>query len=148
MISTPETRYAKCGENFVAYQVMGEGPFDLVFVPGFTSNLDIMLEWPLFANFVRRLASFCRLIRFDKRGTGLSDRTGPLPTIEDRMDDVRAVMDAAGSERAALLGYSEGGTMSIVFAATYPQRTSALILYGAFARRAWAPDNLWGRTDE
>jgi class 3 adenylate cyclase/pimeloyl-ACP methyl ester carboxylesterase len=146
--SMPETRYAKSGDNYVAYQVMGEGPFDLVGVPGFVSHLDLQMEWPLFANFVRRLASSCRLIRFDKRGTGLSDRTGSIPTIEDRMDDVRAVMDAAGSERAALLGSSEGGPMSIVFAATYPQRTSALILYGAFARRAWAPDYVWGRTDE
>src|SRR5262245_2933261 len=106
------------------------------------------MQWPPPANFFRRLASFCRLIRFDKRGTGLSDRTGPIPTLEERMDDVRAVMDAAGSERAALLGFSEGGPMSIGFAATYPQRTSALILYGAFSRRAWAPDYVWGRTDE
>src|SRR5262249_18013602 len=148
MNSMPETRYAKCGDNHVAYQVMGKGPFDLVFVPGYSSHLDLQMEWSLFANFAGRLASFCRLIRFDKRGTGLSDRTGPIPTIEDRMDDVRAVMDAAGSERAALMGFSEGGPMSIVFAATYPHRTSALILYGAFARKAWAPDHLWGQTDE
>jgi class 3 adenylate cyclase/pimeloyl-ACP methyl ester carboxylesterase len=148
MSSMPETRYAKTGDNYVAYQVMGEGPFDLVFVPGFVSHLDLQMEWPLAANFYERLASFCRLIRFDKRGTGLSDRTGPIPTIEERMDDVRAVMDAAGSARAALFGYSEGGPMSIVFAATYPHRTSALILCGAFARVAWAPDNVWGRTDE
>lgn len=127
---------------------MGEGPFDLVFIPGFVSHLDLLMEWRLAANFFRRLSSFCRLILFDKRGTGLSDRTGPIPTIEDRMDDVRAVMDAAGSERAALMGFSEGGPMSIVFAATYPQRTSALILHGAFARWAWAPDNAWGRTEE
>jgi class 3 adenylate cyclase len=144
----PDTRYAKSGDKYVAYQVMGEGPFDLVVVPGFISHLDLHMEWPLAANFFRRLASFCRLIRFDKRGTGLSDRTGSIPTIEERMDDVRAVMDAAGSARAALLGYSEGGPMSIVFAATYPQRTSALILYGSFPRRAWAPDYVWGRTDE
>jgi class 3 adenylate cyclase len=144
----PEIRYAKSGDNHVAYRVMGEGPFDLVYVPGFVSHLDLQMEWPLYANFFKRLASFCRLIQFDKRGTGLSDRTGPIPTIEERMDDVRAVMDAAGSERAALLGFSEGGPMSIVFAATYPQRTSALILYGAMARYAWAPDNAWGRTEE
>jgi class 3 adenylate cyclase/pimeloyl-ACP methyl ester carboxylesterase len=144
----PEIRYAKTGDNYVAYQVMGEGPFDLVYVPGFISHLDLQMEHPLSANFFRRLASFSRLIRFDKRGTGLSDRTGPIPTIEERMDDVRAVMDAAGSARAALCGFSEGGPMSIVFAATYPQRTSALILYGAMARYAWAPDNVWGRTDE
>jgi pimeloyl-ACP methyl ester carboxylesterase len=87
----PEIRYAKSGDNHVAYSVMGEGPFDLVFVPGFVSHLDLQLEWPLFANFFKRLASFCRLIQFDKRGTGLSDRTGPIPTIEERMDDVRAL---------------------------------------------------------
>jgi pimeloyl-ACP methyl ester carboxylesterase len=148
MNSMPETRYAKSGDNYVAYQVMGEGPFDLVWVPGFFSHIDLQMEWPLWANFFRRLASFCRLICFDKRGTGLSDRTGTIPTIEERMDDVRAVMDTAGSERAALMGFSEGGPMSIVFAATYPQRTSALILYGSYARRAWAPDNAWGATDE
>jgi pimeloyl-ACP methyl ester carboxylesterase len=148
MSSMPETRYARSGDNYVAYQIMGEGPFDLVHVPGFISHLDLQMEAPLSSNFFRRLSSFCRLIRFDKRGTGLSDRTGPIPTIEDRMDDVRAVMDAAGSERAALCGFSEGGPMSIVFAATYPQRTSALILYGTYARRAWAPDNAWGTTDE
>jgi pimeloyl-ACP methyl ester carboxylesterase len=148
MSSIPETRYAKTGDNYVAYQVMGEGPLDLVYVPAFISHLDLHMEQSLSANFFRRLASFCRLIRFDKRGTGLSDRTGPIPSIEERMDDVRAVMDAAGSERAALLGFSEGGPMSIVFAATYPQRTSALILYGAMARYAWAPDNAWGITDQ
>ena len=148
MSSTPETHYAKSGDNYIAYQVMGEGPFDLVFVPGFVSHLDLQMQWPLAVNFFKQLASFCRLIRFDKRGTGLSDRTGPIPTIEERMDDVRAVMDAAGSERAALLGFSEGGSMSIVFAATYPQRTLALILYGAFARAAWAPDYTWGSSDE
>src|SRR5262249_39605322 len=148
MNSMPETRYAKSGDNHLAYQVMGEGPFDLVYVPGFVSHLEVLMEWPLYANFLKRLSSFCRLILFDKRGTGVSDRTGPIPTIEERMDDVRAVMDAAGSERAALLGFSEGGPMSIVFAATYPQRTSALILYGTFARRAWTPDYVWGRTDE
>jgi pimeloyl-ACP methyl ester carboxylesterase len=125
--SMPETRYAKSGDNYVAYQVIGEGPFDLVIVPGFVSHLDLLMEWPLSANFFKRLASFCRLILFDKRGTGLSDR-GRIPTIEERMDDVRAVMDAAGSARAALCGLSEGGPMSMVFAATYPQRTSALIL--------------------
>jgi pimeloyl-ACP methyl ester carboxylesterase len=148
MSSMPETRYAKSGDNYVAYQVMGDGPFDLVWVPGFVSHLDLLMEWPLFATFSTRLASFCRLIRFDKRGTGLSDRVGPIPTLEERMDDVRAVMDAAGSERVALLGFSEGGPMSIVFAAAYPRRTSALILYGACPRRAWAPDYVWGRTDE
>ena len=95
-----------------------------------------------------RLSRFCRLIRFDKRGTGLSDRTDQLPTLEERMDDVRAVMDDVGSKNAALLGFSEGGPLSILFAATYPERASGLILYGAMARSAWAPDNPWGRTEQ
>jgi class 3 adenylate cyclase/pimeloyl-ACP methyl ester carboxylesterase len=148
MAHIPETRYAKSGDTYIAYQVMGDGPFDLVLVPGFVSHLEMQLEQTLYANFMTRLASFCRLIRFDKRGTGLSDRFSAIPTLEERMDDVRAVMDAVGSTRAALLGFSEGGPMSIVFAATYPQRTSALILYGSFARWAWAPDNPWGATDD
>jgi pimeloyl-ACP methyl ester carboxylesterase len=148
MPSTVETRYAKSGDTYIAYQVMGEGPFDLVFVPGFISHVEMQMEMPLTASFFARLASFCRLIRFDKRGTGLSDRLASIPTLEERMDDVRAVMDAVGSERAALFGLSEGGPMSIVFAAAYPQRTSALILYGSSAREAWAPDVPWGMTDE
>jgi class 3 adenylate cyclase len=148
MTNMPETRYAKSGDTYIAYQVMGEGPLDLVWVPGFISHVEMQLELPLTASFFARLASFSRLIRFDKRGTGLSDRLSAIPTLEERMDDVRAVMDAAGSTRAALLGLSEGGPMSIVFAATYPQRTSALILYGSSAREAWAPDNPWGATDE
>ncbi|SEF12535.1 Adenylate cyclase, class 3 [Rhizobiales bacterium GAS191] len=148
MSSMPETRYAKSGDTYIAYQVMGEGPFDLVFVPGFISHVEIQMELPAFASFFARLASFCRVIRFDKRGTGLSDRLSAIPTLEERMDDVRAVMDAAGSARAALLGFSEGGPMCIVFAATYPERTTALILYGSFARGAWAPDYPWRFTDE
>jgi class 3 adenylate cyclase/pimeloyl-ACP methyl ester carboxylesterase len=106
------------------------------------------MELPVYAQFFERLASFCRVIRFDKRGTGLSDRLSGIPTLEERMDDVRAVMDAAGSTRAALFGMSEGGPMSIVFSATYPQRTTALVLHGSSARFAWAPDNPWGTTDE
>ena len=141
----PETKYARSGDVHIAYQVTGEGPFDLVFVPGFVSHLEVQWEAPESAAILRRLSSFCRLIRFDKRGTGLSDR-GPIPTLEQRMDDVRAVMDAVGSERAALLGVSEGGPMSLLFAATYPSRTRALILYGSYARRAWAPDHPFGRT--
>lgn len=113
---------------------IGEGPRDLVFVPGFLSHLELWWEEPLCARFFERLASFSRLILFDKRGTGLSDRVSELPTLELRMDDVRAVMDAAGSERAAVFGISEGGTMSILFAATYPERTAALIVYGGYAR--------------
>jgi pimeloyl-ACP methyl ester carboxylesterase len=119
----------------IAYQVVGEGPFDLVFVPGFVSNIDLFWEMPEWANFFTRLAAFSRLIVFDKRGTGLSDRDVGIATLEERMDDVRAVMDAAGSDRAALFGVSEGGPMSLLFAATYPERVQALVLYGAFAVR-------------
>jgi class 3 adenylate cyclase len=148
MASAPRTQYARSGDVHVAYQVTGGGGVDLVFVPGFVSHLEYDWEDPRSAAFFRRLASFSRLIRFDKRGTGLSDRVGGTPTLEQRMDDVRAVMDAVGSERAALFGISEGGPMSILFAATYPDRTSALVLYGAYARRSWAPDHTFGWTEE
>src|SRR5262245_22411931 len=144
MPSIPETRYAKSGDTYIAYQVMGDGPFDLVLVPGFTTHLEMHLEQPLYASFVAPLAAFCRLIRFDKRGTGLSDRLGAIPTLEERMDDVRAVMDAVGSERAALLGFSEGGPMSIVFAATYPQRTLASdLVWGIRSRGLGARQSVW-----
>jgi class 3 adenylate cyclase len=129
----PETHYAKSGDVHIAYQVMGDGPFDLVFMPGFVSNLDHNWEWPPLARMLTRLASFSRLILFDKRGTGLSDRIAGIPTLEQRMDDVRAVMDAVGSKRAAIFGISEGGAMSTLFAATYPERTRALALFGAYA---------------
>ncbi|HEY6022944.1 MAG TPA: alpha/beta hydrolase [Pseudolabrys sp.] len=134
-MTLPETRYAKSGDIRIAYQVVGNGPLDLVFVPGFISNLDAHWEDPGFSHLMTRLASFTRLIMLDKRGTGLSDRvdTHHLPSLETRMDDLRAVMDAVGSQRAALLGASEGGPMSILFAATYPRRTRALILYGSYA---------------
>ena len=148
MPSPHKTQYAKSGDLHIAYQVTGTGPLDLVFVPGFVSHLEYQWEHPESARFFERLSSFSRLIRFDKRGTGLSDRVGGIPTLEQRMDDVRAVMDAVGSERAALFGISEGGPMSLLFAATYPERTSALVLYGSYARRAWAPDHPFGRTDE
>src|ERR671936_1912593 len=128
-------RYAKSGDVNIAYQVTGEGELDLVFVPGFVSHLELDWDDPRAAYFLDRLGSFTRLIRFDKRGTGLSDRPSGLPDLETRMDDVRAVMDAAGSERAALFGYSEGGPMACLFAATYPERTSALVLYGTYAKR-------------
>jgi class 3 adenylate cyclase len=133
---TPETRYAKSGDVHIAYQVAGEGPVDLVFVAGWITHLELAWEDPVVGRFLRRLASFSRLILFDKRGIGLSDRlpVNELPILEERMDDVRAVMDAAGSERAALLGVSEGGAMSALFAATYPDRVTALVLYGSFAR--------------
>jgi pimeloyl-ACP methyl ester carboxylesterase len=144
-VTTPQTKYAKSGDLNIAYQVIGDGPFDLVYVPGFVSNIELMWDEPRQARAFRDLASFCRLILFDKRGTGLSDRVdvADLPTIEVRMDDVRAVMDAVGSERAALFGHSEGGCMSIVFAAAYPERTRALITYGAFAKRLRSEDYPW-----
>ena len=148
MPSPPKTQYAKSGDLHIAYQVTGTGPLDLVFVPGFVSHLEYQWEHLESARFFERLSSFSRLIRFDKRATGLSDRVGGIPTLEQRMDDVRAVMDAVGSDRAALFGISEGGPMSLLFAATYPERTSALVLYGSYARRAWAPDHPFGRTDE
>jgi pimeloyl-ACP methyl ester carboxylesterase len=132
--SPVEVRYARSGEVHIAYQVVGDGPFDLVFSPSPVSNLEVAWEWPPFARFLRRLASFSRLILFDKRGTGLSDRVTDAATLEERMDDVRAVMDAAGSERAALFGSSEGGPMALLFAATYPDRVSSLVLYGSYAK--------------
>jgi pimeloyl-ACP methyl ester carboxylesterase len=144
----PRTRYAKSGAINIAYQVIGTAPPDLVLVPGWVSNIDCFWEEPAFARFLTRLASFSRLILFDKRGTGLSDRVADLPGLEERMDDVRAVMDAAGSKRAALFGYSEGGPMCALFAATYPQRTSALIMAGSYARRLSTPDYPWGLNDE
>lgn len=144
----PEIRYAKSGSVNIAYQTIGDGEHDLVFAPGFVSNIELGWTMPGRGDFLRGLASFARVIQFDKRGTGLSDRTGDLHTLETRMDDVRAVMDAARSERAALFGVDTGGSMSLVFAATYPERTTALILYGARARTLWAPDHPWGQTEQ
>jgi class 3 adenylate cyclase len=144
----PETRYARSGDVSIAYQVTGDGPFDVVRIPAFMSHVELEWEIPKVAEFFRRLSSSCRLIRFDKRGTGMSDRVADMPTLETRMDDVRAVMDAAGSERAALLGHSEGVPMSILFAATYPDRCWALVLDGGFARERWAPDYPWGVREE
>ena len=135
-----ETRYAKSGDLHIAYQVVGSGAIDLVLVPGFVSHVEGSWEEPSYGRFLERLSSFARLIRFDKRGTGLSDRGTDIPTLEERMDDLRAVMEAAGSQRAAVLGVSEGGAMSALFAATFPERTSALVLYGTFAEfRSWVP---------
>jgi pimeloyl-ACP methyl ester carboxylesterase len=141
----PETRYAKSGDVNIAYQVVGDGPFDLVYVPGWVSNVELFWEKPKPARLLERLASFSRLILFDKRGTGMSDRVSNdrLPTLEQRMDDVRAVLDAVGSENAALLGHSEGGGMSLLFAATYPERSRALVLVGAFAKRLRTDDYPW-----
>ena len=146
----PQTRYAQSGDVNIAYQVIGQGPPDLVFVMGWVSNIDEFWTEPSFAAFLNRLASFSRLIVFDKRGTGLSDRVDEhqLPTLEQRMDDVRAVMDAVGSQKAALLGISEGGPMCALFAATYPERTAALMTFGSFPRPSYAPDYPWGRTEE
>jgi pimeloyl-ACP methyl ester carboxylesterase len=153
-MTPPETRYARSSDLRIAYQVVGAGPVDVVFVLGFVSNFDLFWEMPEWANFFSRLAAFSRLILFDKRGTGLSDRIAGVANLEERMDDVRAVMDAAGSQRAALFGASEGGPMSLLFAATYPQRVQALVLYGSYARHPLLTnedylneriDRLWGR---
>jgi pimeloyl-ACP methyl ester carboxylesterase len=127
---------------------VGDAPRDLVLVPGWVSNIEVFWEEPACARFFERLASFTRLILFDKRGTGLSDRVTDLPNLETRMDDVRGVMDTVGSERAALFGWSEGGPMCALFAATYPVRTAALIASGSYARRTWAPDCSWAPTVE
>jgi pimeloyl-ACP methyl ester carboxylesterase len=137
--SEPETRYVKSGDAHIAYQVVGDGPADLIVVRGYISHVEVAWESPALASFYLRMASFCRLILFDKRGTGLSDRVPEdrLPTLEQRMDDVRAVMEAVGSDRAALLGASEGGPMCLLFAATYPERTLGLLLWGCFARYDW-----------
>jgi class 3 adenylate cyclase len=135
----PETCYAKSGDLSIAYQVTGKGP-DLVFIPGSLSHVELGWETPPTAAMFRRLSGFARMITFDKRGTGLSDRTADLPTLEERMDDVRAVMDAADCEKAAVVAISEGGPMALLFAATYPERVSALVLWATYARMAWAPD--------
>ena len=141
-------RYARSGDVNVAYQVVGEGPIDLVLTFGWVSHLAYVWEEPSIARFLDRLASFTRLILYDKRGTGMSDRVHPLPTLEQRMDDVRAVMDASGSERAAVMGISEGGVMSTLFAATYPERTIALIINGSYPSHLLRPGYPWGRTAE
>src|SRR5215475_1758807 len=146
----PKTQYStSTGGVNIAYQVIGEGPLDLVFVMGWVSHLEYSWQEPSFARFLTRLASFSRLILFDKRGTGLSDAVplSELPTLEQRMTDVQAVMDAVGSERAALLGISEGGPMCGLFAATHPERTEALVMIGSYAKRLWAEDYPWGPTD-
>ncbi len=147
-VDAPETRYAQSGDVAIAYAVTGDGPVDLVVTPGSVSNVELMWQQPLFAGFHHRLASFSRVIVFDKRGTGLSDRVKKIATLEERADDIRAVMDGAGSERAVIMGVSEGGPMAIVFAATHPQRAAGLVLYGSHARITWAPDYPWRPTEE
>src|SRR5215813_8161187 len=146
----PKTQFTRSGDLHIAYQVLGDGPLDLVYVPGWISHVELAWEEPTLARFLLRLASFSRLIMFDKRGTGLSDRVpnDKLPTLEQRIDDLRVVMDAVGSERAALFGFSEGGNMSALFAATYPERTRALVTFGVFAKRIWSPDYPWAPTPE
>jgi pimeloyl-ACP methyl ester carboxylesterase len=142
-MSTPRTRYADSDGVSIAYQVIGDGPLDVVLVMGFATHLEVQWEIPPFAAFCERVGSWARLILFDKRGNGLSDPVLEVPTLEQRIDDVRAVMDAVGSERAALIGISEGGPMSAMFAATHPERVSSLVLYGAMGRTTWAPDYPW-----
>jgi class 3 adenylate cyclase len=136
-MATPVTRYAKSRDVHVAYQVFGSGPINLVLVPGFVSHIENYWEHPDLARWLLRLARFARVAMFDKRGTGLSDRVSEAPSLDQRMDDARAVMDAVGMERATLLGISEGGPLATVFAATYPQRCEGLVLYGTFARSSW-----------
>jgi len=146
----PQTRYARSGDLSIAYQVVGDGPFDLVLVHGWVSNIDLQWDEAHLSAFLGRLASFARLITFDKRGTGLSDRVpvNELPTLEQRMDDLRAVMDAAGSARAAVFGVSEGGALSLLFAAAHPERVRAVLTFGSYAKRVWSPDYPWAPTPE
>ena len=145
-VAAPQTRYARSGDLHIAYQVVGDGPQDLVFVHGWISHIEHVWEEPSLARFFNRLASFTRLILLDKRGTGMSDPVplDRLPTLEERMDDIRAVMDSAGSERATLFGTSEAGALNLLFAATHPERIGALILLNSYARIAWAEDYPWG----
>jgi class 3 adenylate cyclase len=143
-LARPQTKYARSGEIHIAYQVFGEGDIDLVLVSGFTTHLELLWEHEPSARFLEGLGSFARVINFDRRGSGLSDPVADAPTLEQRMDDVRAVMDAAGSERAALVGLSEGVPMSILFAASHPQRVQALVCNGGMARSTYAEDYPWG----
>jgi pimeloyl-ACP methyl ester carboxylesterase len=148
MAVRPETRYAHSGETGIAYQIVGDGPTDIVLAFPFMSHIDLFWENPRLVHFARRLASFARVILFDRRGVGLSDNVEEAATLEERMDDIRAVMDAAGSERAFLFGMSEGGTVSMLFAATYPERTAGLVLWGAMARSTAADDYPWAPPKE
>jgi pimeloyl-ACP methyl ester carboxylesterase len=129
----PETRYALSGDVNIAYQVMGAGPVDIIMVPGFVSHVEFTHELTGYTAFLRRLSTFARVVTFDKRGQGLSDRISGAPSLEQRMDDVRAVMDEIGSQRAVIVGFSEGAAMSVLFAATYPERVVQLVLFGGFA---------------
>jgi class 3 adenylate cyclase len=144
----PETLYARASDVSIAYQVVGEGPFDVVLVPPFVSHVELAWSKSPMRRYMSRLASISRLIVFDKRGTGMSDRVSGVPSLETRMDDVRAVMDAVSSTKAAIVGTSEASPMSALFAATYPERTMALVLIASFARTLWAPDYPWGSSEE
>lgn len=144
----PVTRYARSGDVHIAYQVTGDGPFDLVFVPGHVTHIELAWKLSGFGPALAEWSSFSRLIRFDKRGTGMSDPVSGAPTLETRMDDVRAVMDAAGSQRAAFYGLSEGAAMALLFAATYPERVAGLVLRSCAPRTLWAADFPWGRSEE
>jgi pimeloyl-ACP methyl ester carboxylesterase len=148
MAAIPTTHYVKSDDVHLAYQIFGEGPFDLLFVPGFVSNVEATWRSPDLSAFFRRLASFCRVILFDKRGTGMSDRGSQIFTLEQRMHDVQAILDKVDCKQASLFGVSEGGPMALLYAATYPQRTSAMVLYGSYAKRSWAPDYPFGWNDE
>tara|TARA_R110000868_G_scaffold304437_3_gene564990 strand:+ start:10563 stop:12224 length:1662 start_codon:yes stop_codon:yes gene_type:complete len=148
MFSKPNTQYTKSGRINIAYQVFGSGPIDLVYIPGWISNIDWMWGCPELVDFLQELGKIARVILFDKRGTGLSDRVVELSTLEERMDDIRAVMDAVGSKEAVLFGHSEGGSVSALFAATYPNRVISLITFGIFAKRRYSPDYPWAPTDE
>lgn len=144
-MEAPRTRYAMTREGVcIAYQVFGEGPFDIVYSPGWVTNIEILLEWPAVARTFRRLAESARVVLYDKQGTGLSDRVATLPTLEARMDDIQAVMDAVGMERASLLGPTQGAAVNALFSATFPDRVAAFIAYGGFARTLWAPDWTFG----
>jgi len=143
-VEKPDTKYARSGNVFVGYQAFGAGPFDIVVVPGLLSNIDFGWEFESWRNYYGGLASFARVILFDKRGSGISDPVSGAATVEERMDDVRAVMDAAGSERAALIGSADGAAMAALFAATYPDRTAALVLNNPLVRARWASDYPWG----
>ena len=136
----PITEYTKSGRINIAYQVFGSGKHDLVYIPGWVSNIDLMWDCSQLVLFLSELAKHTRVILFDKRGTGLSDRITELSSLEERMDDIRAVMDACQSKKAILFGHSEGGSVSALFSATYPQRTVALITFGVFAKRRWSAE--------
>src|ERR1700704_3699537 len=139
-VALPETRYAANGDVNIAYQTMGDGPVDVIVVPGFMSHIEFMHELPGHTAGLRRLSTFSRVVTFDKRGQGLSDRVSGAPSLEQRMDDVRAVMDDIGSQRAVVVGFSEGSAMSALFAATYPERVAQLILFGGFAVTPYPPN--------